>query len=97
MSDDGQASPPSGEGYKGVAVGNRTACAIDGQGEAVCWGNTNEHYQNPPQGPFVQISSSLWSTCGLRQDGSIACWGCVGQDEDWAEYCPEGGYCTWAE
>jgi alpha-tubulin suppressor-like RCC1 family protein len=29
----------------------------------------------PPAGTFVQVSSGDFHTCGLRADGTVACWG----------------------
>ena len=29
----------------------------------------------PPAGSFVSVSAGWGHTCGLRSDGSVACWG----------------------
>ena len=29
-----------------------------------------------PPGPFVQLAAGDYHSCGLRADGSVACWGC---------------------
>src|SRR5207249_9831732 len=29
----------------------------------------------PPMGTFTQVSAGAWHTCGLRPDGTVACWG----------------------
>ena len=39
---------------------------------------------SPPQSssiPFVQVSAGPFHTCGLRADGTIACWGAHGDEE----------------
>jgi alpha-tubulin suppressor-like RCC1 family protein len=34
------------------------------------------YWEDPPEGPFVQIGGGEYGTmCGVRVDGSIACWG----------------------
>ena len=37
---------------------------------------------------FVQIAAGFSETCGVRNDGSILCWGLYGQCRDVAEECP---------
>ena len=41
----------------------------------------------PPEGPFASVSSGSQHTCGVRTDGSVACWG-LGLD---GQSSPPGG------
>jgi hypothetical protein len=52
-------------------------CGIDGAGEITCFQQQGAPSPplTPPAGPFKQIASG-WSTmCGLRANGTTACWG----------------------
>ena len=40
--------------------------------------------------PFSQVSAGYWHTCGLRTDGSLACWG----DNYWGQATPPTGTFT---
>ena len=53
---------------------------------------TTDGQATPPEGAaFTAISSGAQHTCGLREDGSAACWG----DDDWGQATPpEGGAFT---
>ena len=35
----------------------------------------NEHIQQAPDGRFTQVAAGDYHTCGLRVDGTAACWG----------------------
>lgn len=70
--------------YTRVAAGGMHACALDPQGEARCWDyRSGAPSYDVPEGPFVDLTASgayAYSesgslTCGLRTNGSIACWG----------------------
>ena len=39
-----------------------------------CWGDA-EVVRDEPPGPFVTIAAGRFTTCGLRQDRTVACWG----------------------
>ena len=59
-----------------VTVGENHSCALQEDGRAVCWGETNERQLNVPDGMrFRQLSAGSRFTCGLRIDGGITCWG----------------------
>ena len=86
--------PPSGP-FLQVAVTNGFGCAIQLDGEVVCWGSTtdwdsgNSRFLPFPGGTYTQIDAGgAYSACGVRSDGTLACWGMV------AEYPPppEGQY-----
>ncbi len=41
----------------------------------------------PPAGTFIQVSAGYAHTCGLRTDGTLACWGC----NDYGQAAPPAG------
>lgn len=75
--------------YAQVAVGQGHVCAIDAAGALFCWGrNTNgelgigldEGQLREPtrvggETDWIDIAASQHSTCGVREDGSLWCWG----------------------
>ena len=74
---------PSGSGARA------SACAIKTDGSVVCWHNSvasqamsSEGYSPPlsgkyppPEGGFHSVSSGASHSCGVRRNGSVACWG----------------------
>lgn len=82
--------------FEAVSVGALHACALRADGTVVCWGNGSEPPTNatclggdvacgqarPPTGTFKQISAGDFHTCGLRSDGSLACWGAGVRSDD---------------
>lgn len=69
-----------------LSTGARFGCGIRAEdGEVQCWGETGNGEEcggatdvgqlSPAEGPFEQISSNRFTSCGLRRDGSLACWG----------------------
>ena len=44
-------------------------------------GGDNRYGQSdPPSGTFKSLTTGSWHSCGLRNDGSITCWGANGQE-----------------
>ncbi|MEO8904247.1 MAG: hypothetical protein ABI488_17950 [Polyangiaceae bacterium] len=80
-----QSTPPLGS-FSAVSVGNGFSCGIHKGGELECWG-VDSLYAGPdtgtlPSGSFVALSTGGGTdgyayncACGLKTDGSIACWG----------------------
>ena len=68
----GAASPPPGR-FSAVYAGSQQACALQVNGEAVCWGRNVWGQDDLPPGPFIALTGFL--TCGLRPDGEAECWG----------------------
>lgn len=58
--------------FKQVVVGSATRCTLDMAGAVSCLPDVRG---TMPAGPFERISSSSSHVCGLRSDGSVACWG----------------------
>ena len=56
-----------------IRTGQDHACALDGNGRVLCWGD----FRPPPAVRFISISQpDLWgSYCGIRLDGETYCWG----------------------
>ena len=67
----------------------RHTCAVSLDGEVVCWGfNGHNQAQGPPAPAAVeeggdapeavqysQVSAGRYSTCAIRHDGAVECWG----------------------
>ncbi len=72
----------SGQAYTGfngrraraVAAGDSSTCIINEQKELECKG---DQVSTPPlpRGPFEQIDLGDYHGCGVRTDGTVACWG----------------------
>lgn len=95
--EDTVAGAPGGGGWSHVAVGHHHACALDSDGEVTCWGTLSEGLDDPPDGPFVQLTAGLYFACALRGNGEVECFGCVGDDPAWSDGCPEQGCCEWGD
>jgi hypothetical protein len=62
---------PTSSSIAQLAVGGCTACALDQQGNATCWG-----YAAPaPSGTFVQVHPGRTVSCALDSSGNAYCWG----------------------
>ncbi|MCE2404524.1 MAG: hypothetical protein J4F43_05125 [Dehalococcoidia bacterium] len=82
----GQASPPSGinltnhqvtdqapVGLVSISSGHFQTCALDSDGDAVCWGPN--WWKGRFADRFASISSGGAHACGVRLDGTVACRG----------------------
>ena len=45
-----------------------------------CWGDNSVGQAQPPSGRFTAVTTGNWFSCGLRTNGTIACWG---RNPDW--------------
>ena len=84
----GQSTPPVGT-FTQIVAGNTHSCGLKSDGEVTCWGSNGVGEATPPlasdlqTGPgkipaprvFTQISAGGYHNCGVRSDGSVACWG----------------------
>jgi alpha-tubulin suppressor-like RCC1 family protein len=99
----GQLEAPAGS-FTDIDSGRLTTCAIDAVGSLACWGAgesgddpvelCEEDLYNygqavPPPGVFGQVDVSFRHACGVRTDGTLACWGFGTVDE----CVPETGSC----
>ena len=48
-------------------------CALGSDKTIVCWGSSEAHPDDPPQGEFLAMDSD-GPACGIRTDNSIECW-----------------------
>ncbi len=89
-SDSKIAQPPGGGNFVQISAGGSSACGIQLDGSAVCWGDdafgqldgipsSSTHIATPPGfGPlssFTSISVGYRHACGIHTDGSLECWG----------------------
>ena len=71
----GQATPPEGE-FASVSAGSRAHLRIEGwTAPSPAGGAITMAKATPPEGEFASVSAGEDHTCGLRVDGSVACWG----------------------
>jgi len=82
--------PPDGA-FVAIAAGQYGGlCAVRQSGVPVCWGTVAElTAAAPPSGVFVAVSVGGYHACGLRDDGSVACWG---KNEEGQATAPQGRF-----
>ena len=77
--------------FASVSVGKNHICGVRTDGSVACWdkdyaaqarlgGQFASVYDDdgratPPEGQFASVSAGRYHTCGVRTDGSVACWG----------------------
>ncbi len=107
----GQSEPPSGT-FLQVSAGGRHTCGLRTDHTIVCWGShliepqrtalspgdLSISQSTPPSGEFDQVRSSVTSTCGIRPNQSVECWGGFGQvqfpiDTFYSQITERGGRC----
>jgi Regulator of Chromosome Condensation (RCC1) repeat protein len=70
-------NPPTTGGFTQVSVSQVHACGLS-NGLATCWGlggSSKLRPRQPPDGLFTSIHVDDDSSCGLRPDGTLVCWG----------------------
>lgn len=74
---------------KSITAGHLHTCGLTTEGRAVCWGEDNDipifengelksqysGHLSPPQDSFVELTAGSFHTCGLKENGSVKCWG----------------------
>ena len=58
-----------------LATGITHTCAIRADGTVGRWGDDSEGQSSPPDGAFTLIDAEGDTTCGIRSDESVTCWG----------------------
>jgi hypothetical protein len=43
----------------------------------VCWGDNTYGHATPPSGTFTAISAGGNTTCAVRTNGKLVCWGAI--------------------
>jgi hypothetical protein len=72
----GQAVPPSGNGFVAISAGGGHSLALKADGNIVGWGHNYSGQSTPPSGnDFVAVSAGWNHSLALKADGSIAGWG----------------------
>jgi hypothetical protein len=67
--------PPSGD-YSQITAGDAHFCARRlGENSVDCWGDDSAGQATPVDGAFIDIDAGGDSTCGVRENGVVACWG----------------------
>lgn len=71
--------PTSTERFRSMASGDSWGrlCAVRVDGEAVCRSASGSPVPEAPAGPWRMLAVAYDETCGIRMDGSLACWGDV--------------------
>ena len=62
--------------YCSVSAGEDHYCAMQPDGEIVCWGS-DLCGASPAGGPYDQLSAGNEATCALTSSGALECWGCA--------------------
>jgi alpha-tubulin suppressor-like RCC1 family protein len=76
-----QCNVPPGKLFKQISSSlNMHVCGIEfssseSHGDVVCWGLNNRGQSEGRQGDFTQVSAGSMSTCAIREDKTIDCWG----------------------
>ena len=61
---------------------NTTGYWLPPDSNVVCWGDNRWGQSTPPEGAFATVSAGKYSTCGVKTDGAVACWG-INQPPNW--------------
>lgn len=98
-SDIDQGVPPEGITFTRIAAGAHHTCGVTEGRAIVCWGQGSSRFGSqfgnsgdrdhgqaraPDGNDFVNLSAGGYTSCGLRENGSLTCWG-LGSDPNRTE------------
>ena len=66
-------SPPSGNDFVDVAMGDQHGCALRSTGELSCWGYELSGETSPPSA--LRLTTLTGGDCGFDTGGAYVCWG----------------------
>ncbi|MBK6812955.1 MAG: hypothetical protein IPG81_29600 [Sandaracinaceae bacterium] len=66
-------SPPSGNDFVDVAMGDEHGCALRSTGELSCWGYELSGETSPPSA--LRLTTLTGGDCGFDTGGAYVCWG----------------------
>jgi alpha-tubulin suppressor-like RCC1 family protein len=72
-----------------VDAGSTHSCAVQGDGQVICWGNNDDGQLTAPAETFVLVRAGNSFTCGILDNGSLRCWG---SNDDDRSNPPLGNY-----
>ena len=61
-------------GFRQIHIARDHGCGVTTSGAATCWGTGPLANVQPPAGPFAKVVTHHSQACGLRPDGTTACW-----------------------
>ncbi|GMH51999.1 hypothetical protein TL16_g05285 [Triparma laevis f. inornata] len=75
--DKGQLNAPEGKVFKQISSSlNFHACGLEYEsGDVSCWGWNHREQSDSRTGPFIQVSAGSMSTCAIKEDQTVKCWG----------------------
>jgi Regulator of chromosome condensation (RCC1) repeat len=71
----GQSGTSGGDKFTQLSAGRATACGLEADGKAVCWGVDKPGASDVPNKTFTQVAAGDDYACGLQSDGQVDCWG----------------------
>jgi alpha-tubulin suppressor-like RCC1 family protein len=60
-----------------LALGDQHGCARDADGAVSCWGTGDDNETKVPAATFAAVAAAASSSCGLKEDGTLLCWGAL--------------------
>jgi len=76
-----------------LRAGAQHNCGIDAEtNEIICSGCEEDNVHGAcesPLGKYTALAAGDTHTCGVRDDGTVVCWGCEGLDDELSEICDE--------